>query len=216
MNYAATYINPPDPSAVAAFNKIYKGCSWGACPPNTDTSKSGKGSSIAITGNARKILEYVFEKYEIKTFLDAPCGDFHWQPHIKGINSIYYTGIDIVCDNIQELNMKNLGDFKKKFLCVDMANTRLPNNTYDLVLVRHVIQHMNWASGINFLKAFEDAGVKYLLSSTWYTHQEMHPNSDGQHLAQGSFFDNVFFFLFPSSSLLFLMYFFFFWRGCRI
>lgn len=57
---------------------------------NAETN-SGSGSTLAYTENIRKELPKVFEKYGIKTILDAPCGDRHWISHMQA-NVQYISG----------------------------------------------------------------------------------------------------------------------------
>lgn len=51
------------------FENIYKSNSWG-----DKESLSGPGSSMKYTENVRKLISHVIKEYEIRSFLDAPCG----------------------------------------------------------------------------------------------------------------------------------------------
>ena len=50
-------------------------------------------------------LPKVFDDFGIHTILDIPCGDFHWMKHVS-LDSINYTGADIVADLIQKNKQK--------------------------------------------------------------------------------------------------------------
>ena len=82
------------------FTKFYLRNKWG----NAE-SFSGDGSTIKETGATRKILESVIKKYEIKSLLDIPCGDFNWMKLIN-YKECSYSGADIV---------KQIIDKNKKF-----------------------------------------------------------------------------------------------------
>ena len=60
---------------------------------------------IENTKNIRKELIKLIHKYNIKIFLDIPCGDFNWIKNIINRN-IKYIGGDIVKQLIDQNNKK--------------------------------------------------------------------------------------------------------------
>lgn len=46
-------------------------------------SKSGGGSTISSTTTLRHFLPIFFQKYNIKTILDIPCGDYNWMKMVE-------------------------------------------------------------------------------------------------------------------------------------
>jgi hypothetical protein len=54
------------------FKKIFANNEWGG-----SESRSGTGSSLDITKRLRMELPFLFLKYDIKSILDIPCGDFN-------------------------------------------------------------------------------------------------------------------------------------------
>ena len=91
-------------SSKERFDFIYNTNFWGSTE-----SLSGGGSEIRNTGNIRKQIKDIINKYNIKKILDAPCGDFNW---IKLIidDWLEYIGADIV----ENLILKNINDYKSK------------------------------------------------------------------------------------------------------
>src|SRR3712207_7875432 len=45
-------------------------------------SYSGRGSELGATESLRSYLPQLFERLNIKTFLDAPCGDWNWMRQV--------------------------------------------------------------------------------------------------------------------------------------
>ena len=79
------------------FSIIYKNNYW-----DNKESFSGPGSTLENTKNLRNILNKIIKKYNIKSILDAPCGDCNWIQSVVKKNNVKYIGIDIVkalCDS---------------------------------------------------------------------------------------------------------------------
>eukprot|EP01098_Paradermamoeba_levis_P000593 TRINITY_DN1062_c0_g1_i1.p1 TRINITY_DN1062_c0_g1~~TRINITY_DN1062_c0_g1_i1.p1 ORF type:complete len:395 (-),score=86.98 TRINITY_DN1062_c0_g1_i1:109-1293(-) len=144
------------------FNAIFHGNSWGS-----KESKSGTGSELSATVNIRGFLAKVFVKYNISTMLDAPCGDFNWQPHIDGIHTIKYTGADIVEAAVQHNKHKiTTGEEKFKhfnFIVLDVVGT--PIQKYDLIHCRDALQHMPFADAKSAIDNFKSSGSTYLMTN---------------------------------------------------
>jgi hypothetical protein len=79
------------------FTKIYKWNFWRAAE-----SVSGPGSSLNDTETLRKQLPVIFRQFDIKSVVDAPCGDFRWMQLVVKDNDITYTGGDIVKPMIEK------------------------------------------------------------------------------------------------------------------
>ena len=60
------------------FTDIYKNNTWG-----DKESLSGPASNLPRTKNLRKVLPELAQLYNIKTMIDAPCGDMFWFSKIK-------------------------------------------------------------------------------------------------------------------------------------
>ena len=122
------------------FTDIYYGNGWTA-----DESVSGQASTVENTFKLRRQLPELFDKFEIRSIFDAPCGDFNWMQHvIRDCNNVAYVGGDIVAPMIDALNANYSGP-SIKFIHVDLtkrpsSNRRshvLPRLHVSLVICRH-------------------------------------------------------------------------------
>lgn len=146
------------------FTKYYTHNIW-----NGDRSKSGPGSDIEQTMFLIRELEFLLKKYEIKTVLDIPCGDFNWMKHVN-LDNIIYHGADIVdqliCDNKTKYEDKNIS-----FSVLDLVNDTLPKA--DLVIVRDCFVHLQTSDVLKALNNIKESGSKYLLTTHFsWKHQK--------------------------------------------
>ena len=112
------------------FTNYYKKNKWGDA-----TSRSGTGSSLNQTVTLREAIANILAEYQIKTFLDIPCGDFNWLQKVKLEADINYVGADIV----QILVDKNNNLYSREnihFVRLDITKDSIPLS--DLVMVRAV------------------------------------------------------------------------------
>jgi len=151
------------------FTEIFAKNEWGS-----HESVSGTGSELRNTEVLRKELQFLFLKYQIKSILDIPCGDFNWMQHVD-LEGIMYHGSDIVPEIIAK-NKKLYPEFSFG-ICDITTDILLP---FDLVIVRDMLGHF---SDINVMKALENirrSGSKYLLATS-FTKWDRNPDiSDGQ------------------------------------
>ncbi|SMD46069.1 hypothetical protein SAMN00777080_4748 [Aquiflexum balticum DSM 16537] len=149
-------------STKEVFSKIYKENYW-----VYGKSVSGTGSDIDQTNVIISELEKLFQEYEIKSILDAPCGDFNWMNQVK-LEGIDYLGIDIVEELIQSNNFtyKNCSglDFKTGNIIID----ELPK--VDLIFCRDCLVHFSFADIKKALDNFKRSGSKYLLTTSFIKH----------------------------------------------
>src|ERR1035437_3508687 len=104
-------------------NNVFKENLWGG-----SESRSGPGSNLQNTSEIRVRIPKLLKKYNIKLFIDAPCGDFNWMKVInKKLEELLdsYLGIDIV-DEVIELNNKTFATDKIKFTRADLTKDKLP------------------------------------------------------------------------------------------
>jgi len=137
------------------FNKIYEGNEWG-----DSESKSGRGSNLAATATVRKELYHLLQKYDIKSILDIPCGDFNWMREMD-LKGIEYTGADAVKALI-ESNTSFFPEFK--FVVRDITKDPLP--CVDLILCRDLFGHLSNENVNKALDNIHKSGSKYLLSTS--------------------------------------------------
>ncbi len=74
----------PPPQAREIFAKAYDTYQWGS-----QESRSGQGSELAATENLRAYLPELFERLNVRTFLDAPCGDWNWMREVDLRRRLY-------------------------------------------------------------------------------------------------------------------------------
>lgn len=147
-------------------------------------SKSGPGSDISSTILIRKEITRLCSKLNIRSILDAPCGDCNWMKHLWPVLAgqlVNYRGIDIVQDMIDK-NIKSYQDEKSilkiRFSVADIVADPLP--AADLVLCRDCLVHLTCSSAVQFLRNFVLSGSAYLLTTTFlHDNRENHDYADG-------------------------------------
>ncbi|MDR0556590.1 MAG: class I SAM-dependent methyltransferase, partial [Treponema sp.] len=124
------YKNDPN-----VFTIIYNNNLWGS-----EESRSGEGSCVNTTKIIRKMLPVLWKEYDIKTFLDVPCGDYNWMKEVKKDNIIYIGG-DIVNELIEQNNQKyKTGNVS--FRVLDITKDVLP--TVDMIFCKDCLQHLSY------------------------------------------------------------------------
>ena len=136
------------------FTRIYASNLWG-----DQESVSGHGSSLDATAVVRRELPVLFERFGVRSVLDAPCGDFLWMQDIVGALDSY-VGVDIVPDLIEKNRARYQIDHVT-FRCADISVDPLPRA--DLVLCRDCLIHLPTRLIANALRNFCSSGARYLL-----------------------------------------------------
>ena len=159
-----------------SFKNIYKKHSWGKSKVEDErvakVQGSGTGSTLNWAQEAMATLNILINEIklahgkEIINILDIPCGDFVWMSRfLQGRRDVNYTGMDIVPSLID--NHKSA--FKKEpylsFIHQDIVKTPL-HHGYDLILCRHMLQHLTTSDVIKVLSHFSNSGSLYLLTTT--------------------------------------------------
>ena len=139
-----------------AFTKIYKTHYWAGA------SVSGHGSDPARTAKISRALPSIIRKYEIRSMLDAPCGDFEWMSRVD-LAGVQYTGGDIVKPLVDQLTSKYATEHRK-FLALDLTNDPVPN--VDLIFCRDCFIHLPFDLIRKALANFRRSGSKYLMTTT--------------------------------------------------
>jgi hypothetical protein len=145
---------------LAAFSKIYADNLWEA-----PESRSGPGSTLAYTVSLRRDLPKLLADMNIKTFLDAPCGDFHSMSDVSLPEGTHYIGADIVPDLIAALTTKYGDRASRDFRDVDIVHDALPSA--DLWLCRDLLAHLPNADGLAVIRNFVASDIPYLLTKTY-------------------------------------------------
>lgn len=146
-------------SQQATFTAIMKGNEWGDAE-----SVSGTGSTQARGADFQRDLVAVLERLDIRSIVDAPCGDFNWMRHVVADRDLHYTGIDIVEELIAQ-NRREHAAPNRRFLCADMTRADLPQA--DLILCRDGLVHLSFADARAAIRNFRRSGSRYLLTTTF-------------------------------------------------
>ena len=141
------------------FTYIYSSNYW----PSKE-SVSGPGSELENTKNIRKEIINLINKYEFKTILDAPCGDFNWIKHIIIKKDVQYIGADIVSELISK-NKKKYSYENIKFIEIDIVNEKLPSA--DLLICRDFFIHLSTLNIKKFFYNILNSNIKYFLFTSY-------------------------------------------------
>ena len=148
------------------FEIIYNENYW-----ESSESRSGIGSEIKNTKILLQGLQDIIEKYDIKSIVDVPCGDFNWMRKLN-MKNINYTGLDIVQKAIDENNKK----YKKNnvnFYFSDITSSELPKG--DLMFVRDCLVHFSFKDIKKSIFRIKQSKSKYLMTTSFVNLQT---NSD--------------------------------------
>ncbi|MFU8818001.1 MAG: class I SAM-dependent methyltransferase [Pseudomonadales bacterium] len=156
----------------AIFDWIYRTNKWG-----DPESVSGKGSNLAQTRNLRAELPALLQRLEVKTLLDAPCGDFHWMQHTP-LAVDEYIGADIV-PALVDANQTAHAAPGRRFVCLDLATDPLP--AVDAILCRDCLVHLDLTTMARVIDNIRASGSTYLLTTSHRRQQGYVDKLTGKH-----------------------------------
>jgi len=120
-----------------------------------------------MTHNLRMALPRIFEHYGVRTFLDAPCGDWFWMQHVD-LTGLDYIGADI-SKEVVDANIAQFSRAGVSFLHLDITSDKLPDA--DLMLCRDCLMHLRHPMRWAFLENFVASGCRYLLTTVHHVRQ---------------------------------------------
>ena len=138
------------------FTNIYQNNGW-----NGTESISGSGSTAEQTKHILSGIPTIVEKYDIKSILDIPCGDFNWMQHLH-LENTNYIGADIVPEIISS-NKEKHKDIN--FEALDISEDLLPDA--DLIIVRDCLVHFSFADIIKTIKNLKRCNYQYILTTNF-------------------------------------------------
>ncbi len=142
----------------------------GKYDPNVE-SQSGLGSYLVETVAIREQLPILVRELGVRTFLDAPCGDFNWMKETNlGVEK--YIGLELSWENVQNNNAR-YAQPGREFVAGDVVWSDLP--AVDMILCRDCLVHLPFRGALMAIKNFKRSGSKYLVTTTYPTIAE---NSD--------------------------------------
>jgi hypothetical protein len=137
-----------------AFSLHFQHNWWGS-----EESRSGPGSTLAATHALRRKLPTLLQRLEVKTLLDAPCGDLNWMRHVP-LDGVRYIGADIVPELVEMLRQAHPD---RTFQLLDIVKDPIP--AADLWLCRDVLIHLPNIDAQAVLRQAASSGVRYFLTT---------------------------------------------------
>lgn len=137
--------------------------------------RSGPVSTLAWTKQLRQALPRVFDQYGVKTFLDAPCGDWFWMQHVD-LSDLTYIGGDIS----KEVADANIAKFTRpgvSFLHLDITSDPLP--AADMMLCRDCLMHLKLWLRWKFFENFAASDCKYLMTTVHHVLENQAVKANG-------------------------------------
>jgi SAM-dependent methyltransferase len=150
----STNVTPPPPANAPtattevtrdAFAKVYETAAWGK--NSAGQGNSGGGSTLAATVVYRAYLQQFLKEHNIKSVVDAGCGDWEFSSSIDW-TGIDYKGYDIV-PAVIERNKQLHAKPGVAFFVGNIVEDDLP--AADLIISKHVLQHLPNANVSAFL-----------------------------------------------------------------
>jgi len=126
------------------------------------------------TQSLRDALPGIIDKYSIKTFLDAPCGDFYWMKSLVPNLSISYIGADIVKDLVSA-NQRAFGTEKIRFTHLDLTVGPIP--AADVLFCRDCLFHLSYIDIALVLKNFLISDCRFFMTTS-HINRNNFANSD--------------------------------------
>jgi hypothetical protein len=146
---------------LSVFNAIAQQNSWGS-----QESVSGPGSTLGATETLRARLPAALTGLNIRSLVDAPCGDMNWMRHVQYAFE-RFVGIDLVPSLIDKLrSAKFPAGFH--FQVGNIVTDILP--AADALLCRDCLVHLPFAAIHEAKRLWKLAGFGYVLVTTFPEH----------------------------------------------
>ena len=152
------------------FGEIFRQNIWGS--PET---ASGVGSTLDATQAIRAGLVDICKEFNIRSLLDAPCGDYGWMSSLM-LPLESYTGVDIVPELVEK-NQRVYQTKNVRFAVADLTNDELPKA--DVILCRDCLVHLSFQNIKKALANFAHSQSAYLLTTTFPEHNDNADIEDG-------------------------------------
>jgi SAM-dependent methyltransferase len=149
-------VRPKDHGEI--FSRIYRDNVWG-----DDESVSGPGSRRDRTAAFLDDLVAALRQLEVRSLLDAACGDFNWAAPLADAVD-HYTGADVVPELVAA-NQARHASPHRAFLRLDLTRDALP--AADAVLCRDCLVHFSFADVWAAVANIQGSGARYLIATTF-------------------------------------------------
>ena len=108
----------------------------------------GRGSELAHAALVTRLLPVLCNEENLTVINDAGAGDLHWEQYVEWPDATVYRAFDLVP---RHADVREL----------DITTQVMPQA--DLILCRHVLNHLSCKLAIDALDNFRESGSKYLL-----------------------------------------------------
>lgn len=137
------------------MSSTYDNNYWGS-----SESRSGRGSERSQTMYIEQEVPLLFERLNINSVLDLPCGDFGWMQRAlpRVLRELEYIGADIVPQIIQD--NKQYETDRITFECLDITSDPLPR--VDLIFSRDCLVHLSDSKVLKAFNNIKKSGAKYI------------------------------------------------------
>ncbi len=139
--------------------------------------RSGSGSTIRRTRRLRRALPGLLADLKVKTFLDAPCGDWNWMSAVD-LTGVKYIGGDISKEVIEKVKVAHAGP-ARRFVHLDLSTDKLP--ACDLIMVRECLIHLTDDVRWKVIENVHRAKIPYLLLTVDLVDQNISLEANGGH-----------------------------------
>ena len=143
---------------VSVFDSIIERKAWGS-----DESVSGHGSTVAATAILRQRLADTFAQLQIRSLVDAPCGDMNWMRHLD-YRLDQYTGVDLLPRIIKKLREENFPP-AYRFQIGNIVTNVLPPG--DALFCRDCLVHLPFSAIHEALRLWKMADFKFIFMTTF-------------------------------------------------
>jgi SAM-dependent methyltransferase len=137
--------DPEKPTTRQAFEDIYRSARWGTNAKGE--GNSGTGSTARSTLLYRTFLQQFLRDNEIRSVVDAGCGDWEFS-NLLDWTGVDYRGYDIV-EAVIAADTKKYARANIHFFAANIVETNLP--PADLLISKHVLQHLSNSDVQKFL-----------------------------------------------------------------
>jgi Methyltransferase domain len=144
--------------ALSAFRYAYRHNLWQG--PET---ASGPGSSLEQTRAVAAALPELCKRYDVRSLLDVPCGNFHWMAQVE-LPNVQYTGGDLVPEIVAEAE-RRYGSPQRRFVTLDVTQSSLPAS--DLLLCRDCFVHLSFEDVARAIHNVRSSAITFILTTTF-------------------------------------------------
>lgn len=157
-----------------ALRDVFEHADWSNL--SEDATRSGSGSTLDYTRRLRAALPGIFERYNVRTFLDAPCGDWNWMSAVD-TSGLQYIGADIA-QSVIEANKARYADNNRTFIELDITEDPLPRA--DMIMVRDCLFHLKWWLRWAFFENFARSEIPYLFMTMHHQEKNLRLERNGK------------------------------------